>query len=80
MSKRGQGRTPEQQRIWMRDYMRSRRAGEGVRAINSQSASAAAVRRSEAAYDPERDGKRFHDSITAVLMGDPPVGRRAIDR
>ena len=31
-------------------------------------------------YDPSRDGERRHDSLTAALMGDPPVGQRALDQ
>jgi len=80
MSKRGQGRTPEQNREYMREYMKARREGTWHRANNSESAAEMDIRRSAAAYDPQRDSKRFHDSITAVLMGDPPIGQRAIDR
>lgn len=31
------------------------------------------------AYDPCRDGMRSYDSITAAILGDPPIGRRALD-
>lgn len=32
-----------------------------------------------ALYDPRRDAPLQHEDLTAALMGDPPVGRRAID-
>jgi len=31
------------------------------------------------AYDPYRDGERPYDSLTALILGDPPIGRRALD-
>lgn len=31
------------------------------------------------AYDPQRDGFPVHRDLTASLMGDPPVGRSALD-
>lgn len=35
----------------------------------------------DAAYDPLRDGPlRLRDDTTAILLGDPPVGRSALDR
>lgn len=35
--------------------------------------------RAAATYDPLRDGPLHHASPAAALMGDPPIGRRAID-
>lgn len=32
-----------------------------------------------AAYDPRRDAPLNHADPAAALMGDPPIGRRAID-
>lgn len=37
------------------------------------------VRRGDAAYDPLRDAPLHHADLTALVMGDPPIGRRAID-
>lgn len=35
----------------------------------------------DAAYDPLRDGwLPLRDDLTAVMLGDPPVGRSALDR
>ena len=30
-------------------------------------------------YDPHRDGYLPYESISAIILGDPPIGRRAID-
>jgi hypothetical protein len=38
-----------------------------------------AENRRDALYDPLRDGYLPHSDMTAQLMGDPPIGRRAID-
>lgn len=38
------------------------------------------VSRLEAAYDPARDPPLRHADLTAAVMGDPPIGRRAIDQ
>lgn len=38
------------------------------------------VNRAAAAYDPLRDEPWHHADLTALVMGDPPIGRRAIDR
>ena len=38
------------------------------------------VDRSAALYDPRRDAPLCHADLTALVMGDPPVGRRAIDK
>jgi hypothetical protein len=37
------------------------------------------VRRDLALYDPRRDGPRHHADWQALMMGDPPIGLRAID-
>lgn len=38
------------------------------------------VSRINAAYDPLRDAPLHHADLTALMMGDPPIGRRAIDQ
>lgn len=38
------------------------------------------VSRADALYDPRRDAPLQHADLTAAVMGDPPIGRRAIDR
>lgn len=38
------------------------------------------VSRANALYDPRRDAPLQHADLTAVVMGDPPIGRRAIDQ
>jgi len=38
------------------------------------------VKRTDAAYDPMRDPPLQHADLTAAVMGDPPIGRRAIDQ
>jgi hypothetical protein len=35
--------------------------------------------RAAAKYDPQRDAALHHADLTAAVMGDPPIGRRAID-
>lgn len=35
--------------------------------------------RAGALYDPRRDAPLQHADLTAAVMGDPPIGRRAID-
>lgn len=40
----------------------------------------ALTRFSTAEYDPVRDGLPVHESHAAALLGDPPIGRRAIDQ
>jgi hypothetical protein len=37
------------------------------------------VSRANALYDPRRDAPLQHADLTAAVMGDPPIGRRAID-
>jgi hypothetical protein len=67
-----------------RDVLRQRRkdkrfrddirgASSGVR-VNDQ------VNRSEALYDPHRDGWPQPESLTAALCGDPLPGRSALDQ
>jgi hypothetical protein len=38
------------------------------------------VSRVHALYDPRRDAPLQHADLTVVVMGDPPIGRRAIDQ
>lgn len=55
---------------YMRDYMRTyKKPGER----EGRDASAAT-------YDPLRDGPIVHTDACAQIMGDPPIGRRAIDK
>jgi hypothetical protein len=37
------------------------------------------VDRSSAAYDPRRDPQWRYRDLTAALLGDPPIGRSALD-
>ncbi|WP_027517844.1 hypothetical protein [Bradyrhizobium sp. WSM1417] len=37
------------------------------------------VRRGDALYDPLRDAPLFYADLTAAILKDPPIGRRAID-
>ena len=37
------------------------------------------ISREHAKYDPLRDAPLYHENLTAAVMGDPPIGRRAID-
>jgi hypothetical protein len=37
------------------------------------------VSRVAALYDPRRDDPLPHADLTSLMMGDPPIGRRAID-
>lgn len=64
---------------YMREYMsRYRATGKVQRQVKSGDEDSRW--RAEAAYDPKRDGPApEYDSLTAVLMGDPPIGRRALD-
>lgn len=74
MTKHGQGRTKEQHREHMRIYMRRYRLGAGInRSVDVRPDI------TKAAYDPKRDGLREHSDLTAMLMGDPPIGQRALD-
>lgn len=38
------------------------------------------IRRSDAAYDPLRDGKPVWRTPFAELMGEPPIGRSALEK
>lgn len=66
-------RSKEENREYMRDYMRERRRAAKARERNF-------AHRSSALYDPLRDGPLHHSDLTAWLMKDPPIGRRAIDQ
>lgn len=66
-------RSREENREYMRDYMRARRRAARARERNF-------ARRGSALYDPARDGPLHYASLTAMVMGDPPIGRRAIDQ
>lgn len=66
------GRTLEERRIYMREFMRKKRAGFVV------SRYVAVVDRTLATFDPRRDGVPEYESLTAAIMGDPPKGRSAL--
>lgn len=87
-------RSREQNREYMRDYMRDRRKArkrnrEAERArkrtVHKSEApdiwsKADFVSRDAALYDPMRDGPLNYANPFALVMGDPPIGRRAIDQ
>jgi hypothetical protein len=66
-------RSRAENREYMRDYMRERRRA-------SQRRKYANAFRVSATYDPLRDAPLRHADLTALMMGDPPIGRRAIDQ
>ncbi|WP_157195805.1 hypothetical protein [Bradyrhizobium sp. YR681] len=84
-------RSREENRDYMRDYMRGhrKRSREADRARKRAEYKSEApdiwskadfVDRRPALYDPLRDGPLHHADLTAWLMRDPPIGRRAIDQ
>lgn len=86
-------RSKEENREYMRDYMRDRRRRRRNRETDlahkrAEYKSEAPgihtkgdfVRRESALYDPMRDDPLHHADLTALVMGDPPIGRRAIDQ
>ncbi|ULK98873.1 hypothetical protein [Bradyrhizobium sp. I71] len=87
-------RTKEDNREYMRDYMRDRRKARKrnreadrvrKRAKHKSEApdiwsKADFVNRDAALYDPMRDGSLSYANPFALVMGDPPIGRRAIDQ
>ena len=66
-------RSRAENREYMRDYMRKRRKAARRRKY-------ANAFRAIATYDPLRDAPPRHADLTALMMGDPPIGRRAIDQ
>lgn len=64
-------RSKEANREYMRDYMRAHRKASKARKFN-------AAHRRAALYDPLRDRPLRHVDLTAFVMGDPPIGWRAI--
>jgi len=84
-------RTKEDNREYMRDYMRDRRKRNREAELARKRAEykseapdiwskADFVSRDRALYDPLRDAPLRHSDLTAWLMRDPPIGRRAIDQ
>lgn len=78
-------RSREENREYMRDYMRERRLARKRAEYKSEApgvhqAPGRFVSRVKAAYDPRRDPPLHHADLTALVMGDPPIGRRAIDQ
>lgn len=79
MTKQGRGMTPDERREYMKRYMKDRRAQQTetrpyrprLDQRNWQS---------EAEYDPKRDGDPIYAGPTDEFFGDPPIGRRAIDK
>lgn len=78
----------EAKRKYSREYMRRRRAeklaaeGKPVSSVRNYERDRCTEKEfaKNAKYDPKRDGPVQYESITAQLFGDPPIGRRAIDR
>lgn len=63
------------------DRIRAHRKRETEIKVGSAGMAANAESRIERnpAYDPARDGPPVYDSPYAQLLGDPPIGRRALD-
>ena len=80
MTKKGFGMSPEQRREYMKKYMRERRAGTLVRKAPSPMPKTWRIERAIASRQPPLTQPLVYDSLTAQLLGDPPIGRRAIDR
>lgn len=76
---KGQGRTPDERRAFMREYMRQRRAGTLVR-VNRSPTPQLRVTHLRPLYEHLRHAGVTYDSLTAMILGDPPIGRRAIDQ
>jgi hypothetical protein len=78
----------ERQREWSRKWRENnrekqyeeRRSCRMELDIETEGVTATALKRADAAYDPMRDGHLpSPEDIVSRLMGDPPVGRRALD-
>lgn len=70
------GRDAAGNRAYMREYMRRYR--EGSRRVFKHEYPRQEIV-SDAIYIPERDGPPTWANLTSILMGDPPLGRRALD-
>jgi hypothetical protein len=68
-------RSKEQSRIYMRKRYRAQQAAAG-RAVREQVRERPSV---DPTSVPEL-ARQVYASITALLMGDPPIGRSALDR
>lgn len=75
------GRTRAEYNAYMKAYMKDYRARHHGRDMRLKSNGGGhKPRHDNPIFDPKRDGNLpEHHELTAVLMGDPPVGRRAID-
>jgi hypothetical protein len=76
---KGQGRTPDERRAFMREYMRQRRAGTLVR-MNRSPTPRLRVNHLRPLYEHLRNAGVTYDCLGALVFGDPPIGRRAIDQ
>lgn len=65
--------------LYMRDYNRTRYTASR-NTTNHVPDKELRVDCSRAAYDPQRDGPAEIGSLTALICGDPPKGRSALDR
>lgn len=68
------GRTRAEYNAYMAQYMRAYRQGGGAGRVQHRMSAA------DALYDPSRHGPLVARDLTGVLMGDPPVGRSALDQ
>lgn len=92
-------RSKEENREYMRGYMRERRRARKEKGYKRNTEVDLArkraeykseapgfntkgdfVRRDDALYDPLRDPPLSYADLTAVILKDPPIGRRAIDQ
>lgn len=70
------GRNAAEYNAYMRQYMRRYREG-GRRLFKHEKP--VAQQTAKAAYIPSKNPPPCFSDLTAVLMGDPPIGRRALD-
>jgi len=63
----------------MREYMRRYREKHGSGTGTQTYEESFADYTADALYVPGRDAPLMFESLAAELMGDPPLGRRAID-
>lgn len=82
---KGETQSEEERKRYFREYRRKKRREAGMKEYfrasldDAEGYQVMMANRAMAAYDPMRDGYRMHDSLTAYLMGDPVIGRRALD-
>lgn len=75
------GRTRAEYNAYMKAYMQDYRARQTIPDMRLKvNGGGMKPRRDNPIFDPKRDGRHpEHQELTAVLMGDPPIGRRALD-